>query len=97
MKLTFQSLADLRALASAMDESGLWERVTVNFGTLAVHCDDDATLDEVAALAAGLAINQTDEREYVPGEDMDGDTESALASAGLGTDEDYEHNLCDEY
>jgi len=31
-----------------------------------------------------------------PGEDMDGDHASALASAGFGTDEDYEHNSCDE-
>jgi hypothetical protein len=31
-----------------------------------------------------------------PNEDMDGDAGSALASAGFGTDEDYEHNLCDE-
>lgn len=27
---------------------------------------------------------------------MDGDAGSALASAGFGTDEDYEHNLYDE-
>lgn len=29
------------------------------------------------------------ERESLPGEDMDGDHASALASAGFGTDEDY--------
>jgi hypothetical protein len=29
-------------------------------------------------------------------EPMDGDHESGLASAGLGTDEDYEHNLFDD-
>lgn len=29
-------------------------------------------------------------------ESMDGDHGSALSSAGLGTDEDYEHNLFDE-
>jgi hypothetical protein len=27
--------------------------------------------------------------ELLPGEDMDGDHASALASAGMGTDEDY--------
>lgn len=31
-----------------------------------------------------------------PGADMDGDATSALASAGFGTDEDYEHNLYDD-
>lgn len=30
-------------------------------------------------------------------EDMDGDHESGLASAGWGTDEDYEHNLIDDF
>lgn len=29
------------------------------------------------------------ERDLLPGEDMDGDHASALASAGFGTDEDY--------
>lgn len=31
-----------------------------------------------------------------PDDSMDGDAASALASAGMGTDEDYEHHLCDE-
>lgn len=31
-----------------------------------------------------------------PDESMDGDAASALASAGMGTDEDYEHNLIDD-
>lgn len=31
-----------------------------------------------------------------PDESMDGDAQSALASAGMGTDEDYEHNLIDD-
>jgi len=30
-------------------------------------------------------------------ESMDGDAESALASAGFGTDEDYEHNDIDSF
>ena len=37
-----------------------------------------------------------DENEMEPDDSMDGDAGSALASAGFGTDEDYEHNLCDE-
>lgn len=32
-----------------------------------------------------------------PNDSMDGDADSALASAGLGTDEDYEHNSCDSF
>ena len=31
-----------------------------------------------------------------PDDSMDGDATSALSSAGLGTDEDYEHNLYDD-
>src|SRR5512137_1140958 len=31
-----------------------------------------------------------------PNDSMDGDAASALASAGFGTDEDYEHNSFDE-
>ena len=38
---------------------------------------------------------QDDERMY-PGEDMDGDFDSGMASAGHGTDEDYEHKSFDE-
>lgn len=34
--------------------------------------------------------------EMEPDESMDGDHESGLASAGLGYDEQYEHNLCDD-
>lgn len=30
-------------------------------------------------------------------EDMDGDHESGLASAGWGVDESYEHNLIDDF
>ena len=35
-----------------------------------------------------------DDERLWPGEDMDGDAASALASAGFGTDEDYEHGSC---
>lgn len=37
-----------------------------------------------------------DEDDPQPDESMDGDHASALASAGWGTDEDYEHNSIDE-
>lgn len=30
-------------------------------------------------------------------ESMDGDFDSGMASAGFGYDEQYEHNLCDDY
>lgn len=30
-------------------------------------------------------------------ESMDGDFDSGMASAGMGYDEQYEHNLCDDY
>lgn len=58
--------------------------------------DADAPEDEFDYEAACLAGEFADEPE---GEDMepdsddylDGDAESALASAGFGTDEDYDH------
>lgn len=31
------------------------------------------------------------DRDYYPGEDMDGDFDSGMSSAGFGTDEDYNH------
>jgi len=36
------------------------------------------------------------EENSEPDDSMDGDHQSGLASAGFGTDEDYEHNLFDE-
>jgi hypothetical protein len=59
-----------------------WQR---NYGFLIDAADVDAT-DETLA----------EDSRMFPGEDMDGDHASALASAGMGTDEDYEHNLIDE-
>lgn len=32
-----------------------------------------------------------------PDDSMDGDFDSGMASAGMGYDEQYEHNLCDDY
>lgn len=39
--------------------------------------------------------DEDQDQDTVPGEDMDGDAASALASAGHGSDEDYEHNDID--
>lgn len=36
------------------------------------------------------------EGEYEGNEDMDGDFDSAMTSAGFGTDEDYNHYACDD-
>lgn len=38
----------------------------------------------------------TEQPNDEPDDSMDGDAASALASAGFGTDEDYEHNSFDE-
>jgi hypothetical protein len=45
-----------------------------------------ATIQD-AALASDEAADR--DAESLPGEDMDGDFDSAMASAGFGTDEDY--------
>lgn len=38
-----------------------------------------------------------EETETLPGEEMDGDFDSAMASAGFGYDEQYEHNSYEDY
>lgn len=46
------------------------------------------------------AAEEADELEMLreePDESMDGDFDSGMASAGMGYDEQYEHNLCDDY
>lgn len=54
---------------------------------------------EVAQAEAAEAEAQAEEAEYVPEDDcpLDGDAESALASAGFGTDEDYGYYGGDEW
>ena len=60
------------------------------------HKFNDTTVEgSVQCPECGEYFNVS-EAEPQPDESMDGDAASALASAGFGTDEDYEHNLCDE-
>ena len=54
---------------------------------------DDLSDEEIQAklddLQERLEEQLLEEPDYIPGEDMDGDHESGLASCGWGTDEDY--------
>lgn len=85
--------------ALALDATPAYE---VNVEDMTISVDRDEAIDLVAVLHDNGIFHFTcsdgefeDERLY-PGEDMDGDAASALASAGMGTDEDYGHHLCDE-
>lgn len=56
------------------------------------NCDSDDGLTEAER------AEERDELEMMREDDsMDGDFDSGMASAGLGYDEQYEHNLCDDY
>ncbi len=55
--------------------------------------------DNFAPFAPGDIVDTVDEEEYnhdQPDDSMDGDFDSAMASAGLGTDEDYGYFGSDE-
>lgn len=84
--------ADVAAIAACYDwesrwqESG-WAPGTVEYATLA-----EMVRAEPAEFLADISRYYGDDYylgEPEPNEDMDGDAESALASCGWGTDEDY--------
>lgn len=52
-------------------------------------CGKQLPLNNKYSICDTCMKNANDSEEY--GEDMDGDHESGLASAGFGTDEDYGH------
>ena len=56
---------------------------------VASEADLDDGVCEICASEGDDVLVDEDDEDYIPGEDMDGDHESALASAGFGTDEDY--------
>lgn len=66
----------------------------LNDDTLSILSEDTEAISDILH-ANGIFMFEVDEveSERLPGEDMDGDHASGLASAGFGTDEDYEHNL----
>jgi hypothetical protein len=59
---------------------------------------DDGNDDDTAPMTEAERAEERDELEMMrEDESMDGDFDSGMASAGLGYDEQYEHNLCDDY
>jgi len=54
-----------------------------------VLANDDRAEEAVNAIAKLIIESRAPEGEFEPDESMDGDHESALSSAGWGTDEDY--------
>lgn len=87
--------------------------VCVSFVDGGLFADGAATAEEIAASLRNREVKSitvldacpeaiaeregTDEPELLPGEDMDGDHQSALASIGWGTDEDYHFTDVDEF
>lgn len=60
------------------------------------HCEHEFEDEPVDGSAECPRCGEYFNLESEPNESMDGDAQSALASAGMGTDEDYEHNLIDD-
>lgn len=58
--------------------------------------EDEGDNDD--GLTEAERAEERDELEMMREDDsMDGDFDSGMASAGFGYDEQYEHNLCDDY
>ena len=60
------------------DEPSVEERIPEGWGEVDTSVEDDEPNDD-------------EPNEDEPNEDMDGDFDSGMASAGFGTDEDYNH------
>jgi hypothetical protein len=71
-------------------ESNLRDEITVRSDEYDPSADYDPTLDGGENTDDEGTMNE-------PDESMDGDFDSGMASAGMGYDEQYEHNLCDDY
>ncbi len=100
MKIDFDNLTALDYVLDIVADAGLTSFVTVNYNidSLSIVADNEEVYETLVSLindddeldAGGIVYNEAD-----PG-DMDGDHASALASAGYGTDEDYEHCSYDD-
>lgn len=66
----------------------------VHLSDLASQVEADKALDSEVQEMLEIRSASEDARDFE--DSMDGDHRSALASAGWGTDEDYEHNLYDD-
>lgn len=99
---------------ACMAERGCSRLIAANYAADAclaeynrIQCDLGSTARSQIVDCAWLNVlldehahnEHVEETGLAPGEDMDGDAASALASAGFGTDEDYEHDtpLGDQY
>lgn len=55
---------------------------------LEIHTDDECGVVSILN-DNGIFMFEVESNDREPNDDMDGDFDSAMASAGLGTDEDY--------
>lgn len=74
------------------EKCGMFDRIEGS--ELCRDCFNDTTKGAMRCPSCGEYFNI--EPDHEPDDSMDGDSASALASAGMGTDEDYEHNLIDD-
>lgn len=72
-------------------ETPLRDEITVRSDEFDPSADYDPTVEGESLEDEGTVT------ETEPDESMDGDFDSGMASAGMGYDEQYEHNLCDDY
>lgn len=94
MIFKFDSRSEFFDAIEAIREEGFRDRISFDVHTLSIYPTDEDAQEAIQYLLSdlGIGINGDDQ----PDDSMDGDHGSALASAGFGTDEDYEHNSCDE-
>ncbi len=92
--MTFQldCRSDFYDVKEAIGNS-LANRITFDVDALTITTHDEDAETEVQVALEDLGI---DTREHIPGEDMDGDHDSAMESAGFGYDEQYEHGTFNE-
>ena len=94
MMIQLDSTSAFYDAIEAIREEGLRDRISFDSGTLRICPTDEDAAEAIHSLLTDLDLLPTSGDH--PNDGMDGDHGSALASAGFGTDEDYEHNMCDE-
>lgn len=83
IELEIESLELIAAEARRNDDTDLFDEVSTSLDKLYAEADDH--------------YDRYNGEDVMMDEEMDGDHGSALASAGFGTDEDYEHNDIDGF
>lgn len=96
--LDFYKITDtLSSMKSTLEAADLFDRLDragFDYGLFAEFVNKQLGTNAVYVGDGLFEVDEEERRE--PDDSMDGDFDSGMASAGHGTDEDYEHNSCDE-